>query len=159
MKYALIDKESGLVRQWQDHAEFAFAPAAPDELIALPQDFEFPDGPRWVRDGAITDQAPPAVVVVPPFDQAAAMLRLRTMRAPILNALAGIGFDALAAGDQATVEAVGVARQGLKDITQLPAVLAAASDEAFDAAVMLRYKQLAAAAPANVRLAFKEIAA
>lgn len=96
--------------------------------------------------------------LMPAFNQAAAMDRLRALRAPILNALAGIGFDAVAADDQITVNAVKAARQGLKDIPQLPSVLAATSDEEFDAAVMARYKQLAAEAPANVRTAFKELA-
>lgn len=94
---------------------------------------------------------------VEPFDQAAAMRRLRTVRAPILNALAGIGFDALA-GDTATVNAVKTARQGLKDVPTWPAVLAATTDAEFNAAVVARYKQLAAAAPASVRAAFKEMA-
>lgn len=91
----------------------------------------------------------------PPFDQAAAMQRLRTLRAPILNALAGIGFDALASGDTATTDAVQAARQGLKDLPEWPAVLAATDDESFDDAVMARYRELVAAAPDAVRVAFR----
>jgi len=81
---------------------------------------------------------------------------LRAARAPILNALAGIGWDATAAGDAALESAVAAARQGLKDITQHPAILAAASDAEFKAAVKARYFELVAAAPAAVRAAFKD---
>lgn len=88
------------------------------------------------------------------FNRLSAMQRLRDRRSPILNALAGIGFDALAAGDAATADAVKQARLGLRDITAWPAVVAAQDDESFDRAALARYRELAAAAPPAVRVAF-----
>lgn len=118
----------------------------------IPQDsanVDWRDYDAWVAAG---NEPQPYVRL---FDQAAAMQRLRDYRAPILNALSGIGFDALAAGDSATADAVQAARQGLKDITEWPAVLAATDDDSFDDAALGRYKELAAAAPEPVRVAFK----
>lgn len=106
----------------------------------------------------LTPEEIAALPPAPPFDQAAAMARLRALRAPILNALTGIAVDAIASNDTTTISAVSNARQGLKDITVYPAILAATDDETFDDAALARYKELAAAAPTNVRLAFKELA-
>jgi hypothetical protein len=89
-----------------------------------------------------------------PFNQPAALQRARDVRTPILNALIGIGLAADRAGDLATVDAVLAARQGLLDITKLPALLAAASDDEFDSVALARYRELAAAAPVAVRAAF-----
>ena len=90
------------------------------------------------------------------FSQSANLQLLRATRSPILNALAGIGFDSI--GDPALVAAVKAARQGLKDMTAHPAILAATSDAEFKAAVKARYAELVAAAPLAVRVAFKESA-
>lgn len=103
----------------------------------------------WLAQGNEPEPAPPAL-----FDRAAAMQRLRDRRAPILNALAGIGFDALAAGDTATAQAVQAARLGLRQITEWPPLVAANDDEAFDDAALARYRELDAQAPAVVRAAF-----
>jgi hypothetical protein len=103
----------------------------------------------WLAQGNEPEPAPPAL-----FDRAAAMQRLRDRRAPILNALAGIGFDALAAGDTATAQAVQAARLGLRQITEWQPIVDAVDDEAFDDAALARYRQLALAAPPAVRLAF-----
>lgn len=108
---------------------------------------------RWLDAGNT-----PAPYAPPPFNRDAAMARLRAVRAPILNALTGIAVDAIASNDTATIAAVATARQGLKDITVHPAILAATNDETFDDAALSRYKELAAAAPAKVRVAFKELA-
>lgn len=88
------------------------------------------------------------------FSQAAALQRARDVRTPILNALIGIGLAADRAGETATVDAVLAARQGLLDITKLPALLAAASDDDFDAIALARYRELVTAAPLAVRSAF-----
>lgn len=134
---------SGIVRRLADNAFIPADPANTDYAAYL----------RWVEEGNTPEPAP-----VPAFDQSAAMARLRALRAPILNALTGIAVDAIASDDTATIAAVAAARQGLKDITVHPAILAAEDDESFDDAALARYKELAVAAPANVRVAFKELA-
>lgn len=115
--------------------------------------FDYQAVEEWVAAGGVID--PPAVA---PYNQAAALQRTRDMRKPILDALAGIGLAALAGGDASTVQAVLAARQGLLDITKDAGVLAATDDVGFDAAVLIRYHQLVAQAPAMVVRAFTEAA-
>jgi hypothetical protein len=87
----------------------------------------------------------------------AAIDEVRKERAPILTALAGIGFDAREAGDEETATAVALARAALKEITVLPAFLAATTYDAMKAAIMARYREIADGAPANVQTAFREV--
>lgn len=64
MKFALIDVATGRVKQWQDHEQFGYAdPVEGEALQELPEDFEAPEGPRWVVAGALVDADPnpPAV--------------------------------------------------------------------------------------------------
>jgi len=82
---------------------------------------------------------------------------IRQQRAPILNALAGIGFDAIDANDTATQAGVAQARADLKAITSLPALLDATNYDDMKAAVMARYREIADVAPATVQTAFREI--
>lgn len=86
-----------------------------------------------------------------------ALVAIKQERAPILNALAGIGFDAIDANDAATQAAVAQARADLKAITDLPELLAATTYDEMKAAIMARYREIAAAAPTNVQTAFREI--
>jgi hypothetical protein len=88
---------------------------------------------------------------------ARALIDIRVQRAPILNALAGIGYDALVANDAATSAAVSQARNDLKNIAALPALLAAATYDDMKAAVLTEYRRIAANAPAGVQSAFREV--
>lgn len=106
----------------------------------------------WRAGGGVPDP------YVPTFDQRLALQRARDTRKPILDALSGIGLAAMFAADATTLQAVITARQGLLDITKDAGVLAATSDDGFDAAVLARYHQLVAGAPAAVVLAFQEAA-
>lgn len=99
----------------------------------------------------------------PPEPQEQAFARaiadIRKQRAPILDTLAGIGFDALMAGDTETAQAVSTARAGLKNITALPALIQAATYEDMKVAVLAEYRTIAANAPVAVQKAFVEIVA
>lgn len=117
-------------------------------IPADPGNLDFAEYQAW---RALGNEPEPASLT---FNLAGALQRARDVRTPILNALVGIGLAAQAGGDAATVSAVLTARQGLLDITKLPALLAAANDDAFDAIALERYRELAAAAPAAVRSAF-----
>jgi hypothetical protein len=62
MKFALFDKSTGAVRQWQDHGKHGYAKAADDELLQLPDDFEFPEVPAWVVKGRVTTTQPASLI-------------------------------------------------------------------------------------------------
>lgn len=91
-----------------------------------------------------------------PFNQAAALARLRDVRRPILDALSGLLADALADGDTALAGSIRAARQGLKDLPGYGPLLAAQSDEVFDDIALARYKDLATALPSSARSAFRD---
>lgn len=86
-----------------------------------------------------------------------ALFDIRVERKPILDALAGIGFDAMVANDTATIDAVSAARVDALGITELPEFLAAQTYDSMKAAVMARYREIAVSVPANVQTAFREI--
>lgn len=104
-------------------------------------------------DAAFPSRSDAALTTV----RARALGEIRAQRAPLLDALAGIGFDALVAGDTVTAQAVAAARAGLKDLPTLPEFLAATTYDEMRVAVMTRYKQLAAAAPETVQIAFAKL--
>ncbi|TCS38469.1 hypothetical protein EDC30_102208 [Paucimonas lemoignei] len=102
------------------------------------------------------------VLVDPPAEslqevRARALADIRTQRKPILDALAGIGFDALFASDEPTVVAVSEARQAALAVTELPAFLAAQTYQEMKLAIMAEYKRIAANAPTAVQTAFREV--
>jgi len=86
-----------------------------------------------------------------------ALFDIREERKPILNALAGIGFDAMVSGDTATVDSVASTRLLALGITDWPAFLAAQTYDDMKAAVMARYQEIAASVPANVQTTFREV--
>lgn len=103
----------------------------------------------------------PVAVAPPPETATSAMARalaeVRAQRAPILDALNGIASRAQRAGDAATAIAADVAANGLLDITQDPAFLAATTYDAMMAAILTQYRYIAAAAPPNVQTAFHDV--
>jgi len=89
--------------------------------------------------------------------RADALAEVRAQRAPMLDALDGIANRAFRAGDMETSEAADVAANALLDITVWPAFLSAQTYEDMKAAIMARYRQIAAAAPESVQVVFKEV--
>lgn len=65
MKYALIIIRSGAVAQWQD-TDIATYPEPVEgmQLFELPGDYEFPDVPTWLVDGALTQVRPDRITIV-----------------------------------------------------------------------------------------------
>jgi hypothetical protein len=108
----------------------------------------------WLAAGNVPDPED-----VPTFAQLAKpyMVEVRETRERILNRLAGIAANAIIQEDQATAEAVVLARQQLLDITKAPAVLAATTFPELKAAVTLAYKTIAATAPEVIRNAFNTV--
>jgi hypothetical protein len=104
------------------------------------------------------DVLPGEIPLPVPFALDPALERLKRARAPILNALAGVGFDAIASGDAAARNAVLAARTQLKNLANYAPALAATSDEQFNSLILARYRELVAQAPAAVQDAFREVA-
>lgn len=95
----------------------------------------------------------PAVALEELHDQARADTRIQ--RAPIINTLASLQVSALMLGNTAEAQAIEVCKLALLDLTKVD--LSACTDyEQCRLAVKARYMQIAAGAPASVRLAFKE---
>lgn len=91
-----------------------------------------------------------------PFNQAAALARLRDVRKPILDALSGMLARALAKQDTVLADALVAASEGLLALPQYGPVKAATSDKDFDYIAHERYKALAAPLPASARTAFRD---
>lgn len=112
----------------------------------------------WTYDGT-TFAVPVAPVESAADARARALIDIHDQRAPILEALAGIGFDALVAGDTTTAQAAASARTDLKNIVTLAAFLDATTYDDMKIAVMAEYKRIALAAPTTVQTAFAALLA
>ena len=104
-----------------------------------------------------------AVIVIDPQPEPISSLlkrvksEVRTMRAPMLDALAGIAGRAARAGNDAlTSEADALAEQ-LLDITDDPALNSANTYDEMQAAGMAAYRRIASGASAELASVFKEI--
>lgn len=86
-----------------------------------------------------------------------AIAQIRTIRAPMLDALSGIAGRASRKGDAATAQAADDASDALLDIIEWPAFMAATTYSEMQAAILARYAQIAAAAPASVQSVFREV--
>lgn len=83
----------------------------------------------------------------------AAVAQLRIERQPIIGILDGLQASALAAGDTLRASAIEQGKQGLRDITKIN-LSACTTPEECKAVILAAYKAIAAALPADVRLAF-----
>jgi hypothetical protein len=103
--------------------------------------------------------APPAPAAPAIEDIRATLLAdLRTRRALAMNVLDGLQVDALTDGDTATAAAIRAAKQACRNLPALD--VSAASDEAgIRARYLARWREIAAAVPAPVRVAFAGVLA
>jgi hypothetical protein len=94
--------------------------------------------------------------------RAAVLREVRAERALILNALTGVGYDALRAGNATLLAQVDAARAFLRDITKDVDVLAVTPEnggwEVMREVVLTKWKAYAYDAPPAIRNAFAEIA-
>ena len=86
-----------------------------------------------------------------------AKTELRTMRAPMLDALNGIAGRAARAGNDALAAEAGALAELLLDITDDPALNAAITYEEMQAAGVAAYKRIAATASPELSIVFREI--
>lgn len=107
--------------------------------------FDFPAGKLRIT-------APPPVPLADIL--AGALAEVRRERAPILASLDGIAGRMARSGDAVNAAAADVAITALLEITKLPALLNATTYDGMKAAVLARYREIAAAAPAVVKVAF-----
>lgn len=95
-------------------------------------------------------------------DQAVRLMAdVRATREAILNRLAGFGMAALVDDATATADAITKARRALLDITEAPEVVQAMAAESISAlhdAIASRYKSIEDALPADIRMAFLQVA-
>lgn len=82
---------------------------------------------------------------------------LRSMRAPMLDALTGIAGRAARAGNEALAIEVYDLSEQLLDITDDPALNAATDYESMRAAGVAAYKRIAASASDDLKVVFREI--
>jgi hypothetical protein len=84
-----------------------------------------------------------------------ALAQVRSQRAPIINVLDGMQSSANFKGETAKAAALETAKQSLKDLTKIDLSACVTADD-FKAKIMQRYREVAAALPADLRIAFAE---
>jgi hypothetical protein len=84
-----------------------------------------------------------------------AVAEIRTQRQPVLEVLDSLQSTALAKGEASRALVIETAKQGLRDLTNIDLTTCATYDE-MRLKVKTAYFQLAAALPADLRLAFKD---
>ena len=134
----------------------------PDDAVAVTDVDELIIRDGLARGGTVTG-SPGAWVVTPPKAETAdeirarAIVQIRTIRAPMLDALSGIAGRAARKGDNATAQDADDAADALLSITELPAFMAATTYDVMQAAILDRYTQIADAAPESVQVVFREV--
>lgn len=158
MKYAHIDKATGLVLAWMDTEQFGYAMPPADELVDMDAEAEFPT--FWPAQWNGTDFVPyvrPYTEAQRKNDLVVVKTGMRQLRAPMLDALTGIAGRAVRAGNEAlALEADAMAEQ-LLDITDDQALNEATNKDAMEAAGVAAYQRIAAAASPTLRVIFKEV--
>jgi hypothetical protein len=116
---------------------------------------------KWNGSGfvkvPVPGQAPEPVTTPPTVAElkAQALAQTRMERAPIVNVLDGMQASALVKGDTTRALEIETAKQGLKDLTKID-LSACVTAYDFKAKIMQRYREIAAALPADLRGAFAE---
>lgn len=125
-----------------------------DSLHAFDEDYE---GGLITEDMRPISEADVALLLTPkPSDlKDAALVRTRLQRQPILGVLDGMQSSALTKSDTTKAAVIETAKQGLKDLTKIDLSTCVTADD-FKAAIMTRYREIAAALPVDVRIAFGE---
>ena len=110
----------------------------------------------WLEEGNTPEPAdvPPTPTVEQERERARAALN--PLRDTFLNRLAGI---AVFTQDEAVKAECASLRTALLDITKDPGFLAATTYEAMEAALMVKYKSIAASASTSIRNVFRELEA
>lgn len=88
-------------------------------------------------------------------NKTAALLEARTMRQPIIGMLDGLQSSANTTGDAVRAVAIEAAKAGLRDITKID-LSKYDNAAAMKAAILARYKGIAAALPGDIRIAFAQ---
>lgn len=121
-------------------------------VFASPQD-------ETVANHAELDDADPRYLafISPPFDPAVAIQAILPARETILNRLTGIRQDAEDAQDTDLIDAIKVARQGIKDLPTAPGILTATDSDSFRTALIAAYGKIVESAPDALQKSFREI--
>lgn len=106
----------------------------------------------WEATGGVASD-PPQPTVAELIVRAVAEIRVQ--RQPIIEILDGLQASALTKGEATRAQVIETAKQGLRDLTNIDLTTCASYDE-MRVKVKNAYYALAAALPADLRLAFKE---
>lgn len=107
-----------------------------------------PPGTKWDNGAWVEDFAAMA---------ATELAKFRNDRKEMFAVIAGMGWAASATNDTATETKLLAFREGLKDLPEWPAVVAATTHAGLKAAMVARYKTLTGALPVAVRDDFKKL--
>jgi hypothetical protein len=125
-----------------------------DDGAYIPEDPANADYQHYLDFVAAGGVAEPADAIDTASEKDAILKQMRSLRADVLNALAGIAGRAQRAGDTATASACDTAAATLLDITNNKKVIAAKDGATTTAAVLGCYKAaalaLAAASPSSI---------
>jgi len=134
------------------------------------QHFIKPDGTvHAFDDGYAGDLITPDMTPASPAQVAAALApafetvkinelgKFRTDRKEMFAVIVGMGWAARENGDDATVTKLLAFREGLKDLPDWPAVVAATTHAGLKTAMAARYKTLTDALPAAIKNDFKNL--
>lgn len=105
----------------------------------------------------ITEAEADSLRAPPPFNKDEAIKAILPAREMILNRLTGIRQDAEDAQDTDLIEAIKVARQGIKDLPTAPGILTATDSDSFRTALIAAYGKIVASAPDALQKVFREI--
>ncbi len=83
--------------------------------------------------------------------------KFRTDRKEMFSVIVGMGWAASESGDTATVTKLLAFREGLKDLPEWPAVMAATTHAGLKSAMSARYKTLVGALPEAIKLDFVKL--
>ena len=143
-------------------ADYDAAGTWPADAVAVTDEDELIIRAGLASGGTVTG-APGAWVVTPPQAETVddirkrAIVQIRTIRAPMLDALDGIAGRAARKGDNATAQGADDAADALLEIMEWPAFMEATTYDGMQAAILDRYTQISAAAPQSVQVVFREV--
>lgn len=127
-----------------------------NSVFAFDDDYE---GPCITEDMLAISAEDAAALVSPSFEvlKTAEMTKFRNDRKEMFSVIVGMGWAASENGDTTAVTKLLAFREGLRDLPEWPAVVAAVTHAGLKTAMAARYKTLTDALPAAIKADFKKL--